>query len=412
MCPAMLLPITWEMLLSLHRATTVVDQGLLVFLVTIIRLSTQRNFRCTGCRTRTITTTATRNYRNRTALDTRPPCCSKSQDRPIEFSSFIMSLKSRLGSLAIVALAGFAVGYWSCSTSARVRSLQAKVDELSKRVQIEKTQPDTWKQASARSSGPRSKPEHLSPEELEEARAVSAREQDGEYMLQSERPGYTKHVQELIDKAVGRKLNQTAAEYQQVFSELGVNAEATAQLVTHISKIHKASRETEVSMQQLLLARNDFEERLHSLLPEDEYKRYKQYEESKPALREYENLQKFAASQNSPIDPSYEGRLAKLIQETKAYTQKSWHGPQDALPQPGIGKEMVLGQLQEEKNLILQRSQQLSNKARDEQLPELYQRVLQAYYADRMQQKERTMEALKKPVQEHSVPPSAHRPRR
>ncbi|MCI0538227.1 MAG: hypothetical protein L0Z50_23720 [Verrucomicrobiales bacterium] len=178
---------------------------------------------------------------------------------------------------------------------------------------------------------------NVTKEDLERVEQMEKRRAQGEYILQNERPTTRKFLDYDFGEIVAQATADNAGEYDQLFAQTGVAPESAEQLKAHLAKIHRASLEATVAIQQILQARQDYDERLRSTMNEENYQRYRQVEEAKPAHREYEEFQRFVEQQNTALDPQHEQALVGLVQTTQAYTSKSWHGPFDGLPQPVLG---------------------------------------------------------------------------
>jgi hypothetical protein len=132
---------------------------------------------------------------------------------------------------------------------------------------------------------------NVTKEDLERVAEMEKRRTQGEYILQNERPTTKKFLEHDFGEIVSQAAAQRATEYNQLFAQAEVAPEAAEQLKVHVAKIHRASLEAEVAIQQVLQARRDYNERLHSTMSEQNYKSYRQEEEAKPAIREYQELQ-------------------------------------------------------------------------------------------------------------------------
>jgi hypothetical protein len=187
---------------------------------------------------------------------------------------------------------------------------------------------------------------------------------------------------------------------------MGVSSDVSEQLKTHVAKIHRASLEAEVAMQQILQARRDYDQRLRSTLSEENYQQYRHHEEAKPALREYQEFQRFVTEQKNAIDPQHEPALVGLLQTTQAYTSRSWHGPFDGLPEPILGAENVIPVEEQKIAEIAERARQLLGLSSQAGIPDEYRKVLENYYVEKMQRRQNLLEELKTQVASHSPRPN------
>ena len=150
------------------------------------------------------------------------------------------------------------------------------------------------------------------------------------------------------------------------------------------------------------MARNDYDQRLRALLSPEAYSSYRNYEDFQPAVREYDSLEAFANQSNLPLDPAYEQQMLGLIQQAQAYTIGWWHGPYDSLPPVGVGEEVVSRQLTDQIGQITRAAAQLKRNATAARLPRQYLDVLNSYYSQVIQNKQRILAQLK-----HSSQPVA-----
>jgi hypothetical protein len=309
---------------------------------------------------------------------------------------------------AVVTLA-FALGYIVADDSSEVVKLRSVIDQSNrfKRTSLGHNDTRMWKNSRSASAvaGATVQPtpeddlsKVMTSEDWALMRALDERYQKGEYILQFERPAAKKLRDLNIDRMVAQTSSNNAANYEQVFTQLGINSEVSEQLKSHLAKIHKAALETDTSIQQILFARIDYEKRLRSSLSDENYSRYRQFEGSKLAFHEYQNLQSYLQTKhNASIDPRYEQEIVGLIQETEAYTDRSWVGPFDGLPQVAVGPEMVAGQLEQDIKQITANATRFRNRVSQVGLPDDYQSFIEKYYLDKVQTRQRFVERVRNP---------------
>jgi hypothetical protein len=232
-------------------------------------------------------------------------------------------------------------------------------------------------------------------EDLRRVEEMEKRRAQGEYILQNERPTTRKFLDHDFAQIVAQAAAEKAPEYDQLFAQMGVSPEVTEQLRTHVAKIHRASLEAEVAMQQILQARRDYDQRLRSTLSEENYQQYRHHEEAKPALREYQEFQRFVTEQKIALDPQHEPALVGLLQTTQAYTSRSWHGPFDGLPEPIFGAENVIPAEERKIAEITERAGRVLEFSAQAGVPDQYGTLLERYYAGKVQQRKALLEELK-----------------
>lgn len=126
----------------------------------------------------------------------------------------------------------------------------------------------------------------ITPEDWAATKEMNERAERGEYVLRFQRPTTRKFLAHDFKEIVAETARASSAEYDQIFSQMGIDPAIGEQLKLHASQIHQASLEAKVMIQQLIAARNDYDARVRTLLGEDQYRSYRQYEEGKPAARE------------------------------------------------------------------------------------------------------------------------------
>lgn len=169
----------------------------------------------------------------------------------------------------------------------------------------------------------------LTKEEQELTEELFRRREEDEYILKYELPAARKASLRLRQKVVEETAKKNAPEYFRFFSELGLDAKTTSELQTHISTIQKASLELADAMTQSLVAKESFNQKLHAIMNDEQYSRYRSFEESKAAVREFNRLEEYSQKSNLTIDPAYTQTIQDIIQQTHAYSSKPYQGPFD-----------------------------------------------------------------------------------
>jgi len=239
--------------------------------------------------------------------------------------------------------------------------------------------------------------ELISEEDVRVALDMNQRSRKGEYILKFERPTDRKIMESAVREFAARMASNNAPELRNMFSKLGIAREKAQLLEAHVDKIMTASLQAEQAIQQLLFARSDYDQRVRSLLNDEAYTQYRQFEASKPAVREYDLLQAYASQNNAAVDPAYQEQLVGLIQQAQAYTELTWHGPYDGLPQVATGREMVANQLQQQIDQLSQAANWIKVNASKAGLPDTYVNLLGAYYSQSIQANKDTLNGLNDP---------------
>jgi hypothetical protein len=313
-----------------------------------------------------------------------------------------------------VALAGFIGGYSAARNSGIERALKAQVAQLQATIDIlqanaaaagdHENEPGSTSDAeSPLRSAPGKReavtqtnpgPNEVTEQDIELSLKMNERSSNGEYILSFERPTDRKFMQASVDDLVARMSSNNAPAINQLFSNLGLPKDTGERFRFHQTKIQQASLQAEMAIQQLLEARKDYDERIRATLSEEQYARYLDFETSRSAEREYKELENYTARMGVSMDSRYKDQVQGLIRQSQAYTDRSWHGPYDGLPEPAIGTEMVANQLQQQIAEISKASSSLKAKALDGGLPGDFVETLEAYYSNRIEGKKRVLDRV------------------
>ena len=189
-----------------------------------------------------------------------------------------------------------------------------------------------------------------------------------------------------IDALVARTAAENAGQYGPVLSELGLAPEAILQVRSNLVELHKEANTAGKPMGELALARAAYDNDMRSLLGEDGYKRYRMFEASKPALREYEMLREYALDKRGlTLDPVEVRVFVDLIREAGATTTETWHGPYDPLPRP-ISGALAIEQLEADYKTLVDKANSLLDAAVTSGISDESFQLLQDYYTDKAQQ--------------------------
>lgn len=310
-----------------------------------------------------------------------------------------------------VAFTGFIAGYIVFDDAAEIRSLKSLLSEAESNVAASQ---DANRQHPARQKvfqpaedaqhvpsrthfNTNDLPPYLTEQDLEAAQALNIRSRAGEYILQLERPTDRKATEAAMKDLVSKMASNKVPELGAVFAQLGMDPEKNQQLQKHAEKIMLASLEAEMGIQQVLTARADHDKRVRSLLSDEDYARYREYEGAQLAVREYGTLQEYAGQKNITLDPAYQQFVTALVQQANAYTDNYWHGPYDGLAPVTVGREAVINRREQQVTQLTEAVNQLKQKAFEASLPEYYMSALDAYYKDKIQMKQARVDAMRNP---------------
>jgi hypothetical protein len=306
--------------------------------------------------------------------------------------------------LLAAALIGLAAGRFLFNDTAKIHELQTRLNEADRKLATKVASERGFRAGRTSSGKPTANPQReADPETLltDEEQALTndliARAKDGEYILHYEYPEARKRVRLMMDQMVARRTAGDTLDYGQAFRELGIGAKAAEHLSKHVEKIHRAALEAEGSIQQLLFARREYKQRIQSVLPPEDFQRYEEYEQSKRARRELENIRQFAQRENLSFDPTWEASLVNSISKAQAFTEKVGYGPLDAMPNYSADQKVLVSQIEGDIAAAAGGFQRLSQAIPETGLPSQSQQLLTQYYADRLNQKRKTIEAILNP---------------
>jgi len=181
----------------------------------------------------------------------------------------------------------------------------------------------------------------------EDGSGISVASEDGLSFLERARL----KAQRRREEKIAQLFEQRVPEYQRVFAELGVTPDRAEALMDKLREIKQASVDCQIAMQALMRSRNKYKEMAASSMSPEDAERYREYEESKPAVRELGIFKEYLTLQNSTIDPAHEDIIFNVIREAEAYTAFSWDGPYDGLPRGAEGTEAI-AELLEQHNIL------------------------------------------------------------
>jgi hypothetical protein len=205
----------------------------------------------------------------------------------------------------------------------------------------------------------------------------------------------------MLDDWVIQTAAENDAEYTRIFGELGMMPTDRERFKLELTELHRKAIAAGEPMRELLKARLDYDKGIHGVLGDENYQRYRDYEESKPARREYTLLQEFASkSNNLAIDPAWSEKIIRLFKDSKAITTETWQGPYDPRPHPEVGVVMVATALSREAADYRKASSNLLQTLPKTDLPLEYQRLLRDYCSQKTTDMEREIARFSVPEEE------------
>ncbi len=234
--------------------------------------------------------------------------------------------------------------------------------------------------------------------ELDETLELTLRQRQGEYVLLFERP-LSRKADDRVRKDLAEELDRMEGpEYDRMFRDFGLTAEASDRLKLHAFKIARAALEAEAAIHQLLRARSDYDAAVRSLLSTDDYARYRRMETERPARNECEKINAFCQRKSGKeAAPEYKETMVSLIKGAGAYTESpTCYRPYDGLPGTVVGTEAVLQHLERKTAHLAEALGKLREQACQHGLPGEYQQLLADYFEEDIRQTTECLESLRR----------------
>jgi hypothetical protein len=203
--------------------------------------------------------------------------------------------------------------------------------------------------------------------------------------------------QKIFDEFVARTAKERDAEYTQVFSQLGLGAEAIDAFKQKLIEVHKKAISAGWPLSALAREKKDYDEELRSMLGEDKYARYRDYEETKPARRELQLIQSLEAS-NVSLNSEESDKVIQLIKASQAYTTERWDGPYDPLPAPTSGRAQERKRLSQSISELSYRSSMVVEGLREAAIPETFVDALNSHYSTKIAGMQARLAAMEQPM--------------
>jgi hypothetical protein len=205
--------------------------------------------------------------------------------------------------------------------------------------------------------------------------------------------------QQAVEEMIARTAAESAEDYFTRLSGFGLDPEEIQQLQSELTELHRKAIAAGDPLQELVLARNDYDQSLRSLLSEDDYQRYREYEARKPAVREYDLLAEHATRHGLSLDPAEADRIIGLIQDAGATTTETWHGPYDPPPSP-IAGEAAIEKMRQDYTALVDKANSLVEAATESGLPSEYIQLFVDYYTEKTQKTYDLRKFFNRPIEE------------
>jgi hypothetical protein len=235
-------------------------------------------------------------------------------------------------------------------------------------------------------------------EDVAATRELERQRKEGKFILKNERPLFKKlqnHDFKMISVATAA---EKAQEYARTFFDLGIDVKTATELQDHLAKIHQASLEAETSIDQAVDARKKYDERLRSLLTDEAYAEYIQYELAKPARSELERIKDFASQRTVPIEATGEERIVRVLLDTGVVYGGMSDGPYGLLPNIPMNTEEALLQTEQELRALVASANEANIRlAGEPAISESDRQTIADYLSDKVNKKQALMDSLKNP---------------
>ncbi len=192
-------------------------------------------------------------------------------------------------------------------------------------------------------------------------------------------------MERCISDLASRMGSNAAPGLTRLFRQLGLDDHKAQTLERHRTKIGLASLQAESAIQQVLAARQDYDQHVRAVLNEKTYKAYRDFEERRAGLHEYGLIEPYAVRMGFRVDPELRNKVVDVVMAVHGYTEEFWHGPYDGLPQVAIGHEAVASKHREEALRIARAAERIPEAANVVALPKAYVSLLESYYSYRQE---------------------------
>jgi hypothetical protein len=224
----------------------------------------------------------------------------------------------------------------------------------------------------------------------EEIESFQRQSEAGEYTLRFEDPIWRQDVEAGMKEHIAQTSATSSLELLQLLAETGVPSADAEKLQKHRDKIAFASLYAEEILSEVHQGKRRFDDFVRSQMTPQNYARYRQYEESVPARREFDRLSAFAEAHSLSVPVEHRDGVVGFIQQVRGYTELIDRGPYSDPPQALIDPEKVVAALKQHRDrlgAIIERAQLT--------LPTEIIPVFQSYYSDRAKQLDEDIETGK-----------------
>jgi hypothetical protein len=163
------------------------------------------------------------------------------------------------------------------------------------------------------------------------------------YRLTLDNPQNSRRLSERDARLIQWFRDNNEADYERLFTSLGLDPGQRRSLMEHITKIYQAKIEARKHTSQLMMAQSEFDERMKLLLRE-KYPDYVAYEQRKPIREESGFLADHLDKAGAALTDAQRQALEKLLEQNEAFSSKtkgSLGGPRGNVPEQAYGTEAI-----------------------------------------------------------------------
>lgn len=172
---------------------------------------------------------------------------------------------------------------------------------------------------------------------------------------------------------------EASAEYDRVLADSGLDSTQVASVKDMLVGLHHSTISAGDHMFDLLSSRAKYDETIKQLMSPEAYRNYRNYEASKPAKREYDEIDRNRRKANAPIPDEYRDKIVSLIKEVGATSSETSHGPYDPPPMPALGQD-AMAKLRSETEALAPKANELLSRMQREGLPDEVIEGIRSYY--------------------------------
>lgn len=293
-------------------------------------------------------------------------------------------MKSNTITLLLSAGVGFLAGYLVFDHSIERRELKAEADKYKAEASALRQKHKQAVKASSAGVGTRKQEATVPP-------ALSPAEKEIQF---AQRP--KEKVIAVRDMMASNRAEARRAGYTKVFAELGFSAEKSDELQNELKDITWKALASEGATVDLLDAKQKYQKELKKTLTPEQYDRYLDFEKTRPALAEFDRIQKYLTAHQSTFPTEHQDTFIQLLKQRGSFTDESIDGPFDAVPRPTLGEDCI-PVLEEQKRLISENAKAILERSSQIGIPDETRGLVAGFYSEKLKQLENALELVRMP---------------